>query len=133
MQENRRGAETHEKKKGNLDRGERNGKRRRKRWRTKGRGRGDTVEDCSVHFLPPPFSFPFNFRPLTHSLSPTVSICFSSLRISLWFPLSRLSCQVSKFFFISVQSLSHCGRQQELELEEDMAGRISGSILFHCC
>lgn len=115
MEENRRRAETHAKKKGNLDGGGgRNGKRQRKRRRTKGRERGDTVEDCSVHFLPPSFSFSFNFRPLTHSLSCTVSICFSSLCISLWFPLSSLSCQVSKVFFISVQSLSNCRRQQEL-------------------
>lgn len=43
----------------------------------------------SVHFLPPSFSFSFNFRPETHPLSPTVSI---------WF---LCSAPLSGFLFVS--------------------------------
>lgn len=113
VEKNRRGAETHAKKKGNLNRGEK-WEAEKKKMENKRKGKKRYCGGlCSVHFLPPSFSFSFNFRPQTHSLSPTVSICVPSLCISLWFPLSSLSASLLSFF-ISVQSLSNCRRQQEL-------------------
>lgn len=96
MEENRRGAETHAKKKGNLERG-REMRSSEEKDREQKEGEEEIREGlCSLHFLTP---LSFNFRPLTYCLFPTVSICFSSLCISPEFLSVALFARFLRVFF----------------------------------